>query len=898
MSRRIGNRTPHAGAGVCERLVRRVVGNAEIAEGLIGDVAEETERATPRPLTPIVYRLRLLGLAAAYRIRGNGAGGADRAPSDGPAARGIRVARTAARGLRHDGRVLAAAVLTLALGVGAATAVYAIVETVLLRDLPYRDPDRLVFLRADVGADRNTGVIAEQTFLDIQESSERARWAGVGPEAVSPVQVDGVGFGLTSAYVTLDLFPLLGLDPIIGRHFDESDLTGRDAETPAPVLLSHAAWGRLFGHAPDAVGRVITTGGVPYRIIGVLPAHAEIWLGPGTSLSSDVDFWWLYQPFGGDSRRSTPVVRAVGRLASGATLEQLQVEVTRATGFMRESFPDIYGDTSHRVVSLHGDLVAEVRTPMLALGALVITVMLIAAANAAGLLLARARAREPLVSIKRALGASSRQILAELAAEAALLALLVGGAGLALAWALFRLLAGAAPASIPRIGDAAFDPTIAAVGAILAVGTTTLATLLPAVQCLQVQPGGVLRAAADRFGGGRLRVGTRRALLAGQIALSMVLLVSAGRLADSLMRMSRVDPGFDAASVVVLDVQDHEFAFRSEVPFGEREAALEARADRTYAGLEALDSVASASGGYQAPFGTFPLNWSYYGSSESDLVDGARRARSLIVAPGYFDALGVPLLEGRDFTWGDASANGAEVAIVTPDIVEDLWPGQSPLGRRLRLSSGSEYEIVGVVRASRVDELRGAPGPQIYTPGLWVTQSIVARAAGDPQAAIGMIRGYLEAEAPWLSISAAEPMGDALARATADLRFVAFVVGSLAIAGLLLTCAGLFALGAFVARTRRHDTAVRMALGAQQGAIVGLALHETIRFVLVGVVAGLVGSVWASRLLSDLMLDVGPAGPAALIAATLIIVAASLAAAAVPAYGACRAGSHRLLRDP
>ena len=360
--------------------------------------------------------------------------------------------------------------------------------------------------------------------------------------------------------------------------------------------------------------------------------------------------------------------------------------------------------------------------------------------------------------------------------------------------------------------------------------------------------------------------------------------------------MSRVDLGFDDEPLVVLDVQDQVFEFRNAESFYEREEALEARARQTYEGLERLDFVRRAAGGFQAPFGTFPATWSYYAADESSLAGGPPRARNMIVAPGYFDAIGLRLLQGRDFTWDDATANGSPMAVITDDMAATLWPGQAALGRTLYLSSGRTLEVVGVVARSRVDNLRDPMGSQIYTPGLWVTQSIVVRTTGDTGAATPIIRQHLEAEAPWLSISVAEPLSEAVDREAAELRFVATVVTSLAAAGVLLTCSGLFALAAFVARTRRRDTAIRLALGARRIAIVRLALLETGGFMVLGLIAGALGSVWATHLLDGVLFEVAPTDPVVPALAASLISVVCLAAAAAPAMSAGRSGSGTLLR--
>lgn len=775
----------------------------------------------------------------------------------------IQDVRWASRMLRRHPAFAVAALLTLGIGIGAATAVFTVVEGVLLRPLPYPEPERLYRLSQD-GVE-GAYWFSVPNFQDVERGLSSfesvAAWSPEGANAV----VDGVPERIDIAEATHDLFVTLGVAPVLGRAF-----TAEEQAAGAPVVVvSHDVWQRRMGGRPDAIGKTMVLDGEAREVVGVLPpvlmlpADAQVW----APISFTQPEW--------RGRRGIQWIQVVGRMRAGVDPAAAQAEARALGASLRAAYPDENGRFDLAFRSLQDMTVGYVRTDLGILMAAVVLVLLVAAVNVGGLLLARATARGGEVAVRTALGGGRRRLAWQLVTESAVL----GAAGGALGVVLGRLGVAAmlawAPAGTPRLGEVSMSgpALLFALGA--AAASTLLFGVAPALQVLRTPAAGLRAGRRGGRAGARLRDG----LVVVQVALALALLVGAGLLGKSLWRLARVDPGFEAGNVLVagLPVVNAQFASMQE-----RADYLREIQDRA----AALPGVTAAGLTNAVPFVNSGPWFSYELPDVETDPDAQLLVRYRVVTPRLFEALGVPIVRGRPLTEDDARPGAELVTVVGEAFVERHFPGGDPIGRLVR-TSGETWRIVGVAADVLDGTLRQpSPAPHLYvafTPATRQEMRLLLRTTGDPNAMVSPLRSLVREISPTQPVTHVRPLEAFLADSVGRPRFLVGLLAFFAGATILLAGVGLYGLLAFNVGRRTREIGVRVALGAPQGKVRTMVVGQGLRLAAAGLVLGLVLALWGGRFLESLLFGVDARDPAILAGAAAGLFLVSAAAAWLPA---------------
>ncbi|MGD8329733.1 MAG: ABC transporter permease [Acidobacteriota bacterium] len=799
-----------------------------------------------------------------------------------------------------------AVVLTLALGIGPNTAIFSVVNGVLLRPLPYQDPEELALLRVDLSSLRQHPGLARAEVVDFGERAELLEDVGsVTREYTTNITTEGDMEAVLAANVSPNLFPLLGIEPVVGRQFTAEEgmvppPDAADGASSTPVaILSYRLWQRRFAGDPEVINQTIELNNSQVPIAGVMPEGFRLLLGPGTSLSPDVDIW---RPLVLDSTdRGFWAYRTIARLADGATFAQAQAEVSAIGESLVQEFPQAYegADIRYYVHPLHSDLVQNVRPAILALLGAVSLVLLIACTNAASLLLARTKTREKEIAMRAALGAGRARIMRQVLTESVVLALLAGLVGLLLgAFGLDTLLA-LQPGDLPRADGIGLDPAVLA----FTFGASFLAALLfgviPAWQASRPQLNDVLK--EGRRGGGGLRARTRSGLVVAQVAFSVMLLIGAGLLIRSFVSLSGVDLGFDPDHVVTMQVPIDTDVFRQPEDRWGIYRQLEER-------ITALPGVRAAGAISILPLSNQNMMASYSPDLTLDTTSNwnGTSADYRFVTPGYFDAMGVTLLAGRGFEERDNEAL-LPLAIVDETLAREGWPDGNAVGQRLQIGLGTQLnrddqdgedtlgnnmvEIIGVVSHSRGIDVRRQVRPQIYLPyrlGPSQNNIFAVRTAGDVAGIVSLIRREAEELGTGRPIHGVRTMDEYVGAAMGGTRFTLILMGALAAIALLLSTIGIYSLIAFTVRSQAHETGIRIALGALPSAIVWKSVRQGLLLALLGLPLGLAGAAFLARFIEGLLYGVSPTDAATYVGIPLLLLGVALAASLIPARRATR----------
>jgi putative ABC transport system permease protein len=779
----------------------------------------------------------------------------------------------------------AIAVLTLALGIGANTAIFSVVHAVLLRPLPYAEPSRLVSV-AERRPNGAANVVSYPNFVDWRKDGSLEALAlsrtlslnvggGEGPERIP------------GALVTADFFRVLGVAPAAGRYFlDGEDTPGRDRV----AIIGHGLWQRRFGGAPSAIGRSLTVDGRALTIVGIAapgfryPEATEIW----TPVSQDEPALL--------EARGLHAYQVIGRLGPGQTLEQVSARLQSLAGRLASEYPASNRGWGVVLEPLHQSLVRGLRPTLLLLMGAVGFVLLIASANVAGMMLARGAARRRELAIRAALGAGRGQLVRQLLTEIVLLTLLGGVLGVVLAaWGVDALLS---------LGPEALRPTDTAVlnGVVLAFtfGVCALTSLgfglLPAVQITRRSGQSVLQE-SGRTTGGVDRQRTRRLLVAGEIALALLLLVGAGLLVQSFHRLLAVDPGFRTAGVV---------SARLSLP---RTGSDSTRITGFYGDLveraRALPGVTAAAAVSYLPLRREGARYSFSVEGQPITNPQARPSSSfMVVTPGYFGTLDIPLLQGRDFGERDRWSAPA-VVLVNRTLARRFWPGQSAVGKRLTFDDepdepGDWLRVVGVVGDVRQLSLVDEVTPQIYAPLSQVPleeMALVVRTVLEPASVAATIRSLVASIDPEVPVSEIQALVQVRDESISTDRFRTLVIGCFGLLALALAVIGVYGVISYGVVQRTREIGIRVALGARRAQVLRLVVGEGMLTVGGGIAAGLVAAAALSRLLVSLLYEVRPGDPATFLAIALLIACVALAACSLPARRALRVDPAATLRD-
>ena len=819
--------------------------------------------------------------------------------------------------LREPGFTLAI-VLTLALGIGAATSIFSIASGVLLRPLPYADASRVMLVwghlpHLDLGFDEQP---IHGSFLTTmrQESRTFEALAGFKPdvfnvtEGTSTQRIDG-------ARATGDFFAALGVRPVLGRFFTESD---EPAGANRVVVLSYDLWQRLYGGSASAIGSVLRMSGESYEVIGVAPRGFTFPRGgelPGNFRFPVRTLAWV--PMAPATRGPTDLA-VIGRVREGVTQLQAQAELERIADGLAVQYASSAGrldDASVEamrkwlgttVVGVREQTIGPAEPLLRVLTGAVGVLMLIGCANAAQLLLARSTARAREFAVRVALGARRRALIRHVALEALLLAGAAGVLGSAFAYAGVSAVRLFGPARFPRLADVTIDAGVLGFALGLTAVTALLFGFIPAVASSRIAPQTVLQRGGRSGAGMSTRL--RRGFIVAEVALSLMLLTGAGLLVRTLARQLAVDIGFTPESALTFELTLPGATY-PELP-GEPTFLVN---DRIVDFLErATERVRNVPGvQYAAVAKPLPLS----GAQEASvyLVDGepvpadqaeAPFAEYTVIGPEFFRSLGAPLIAGREFTTADR-ADSEQVVVVNRALAEEQWPGEDAIGKRIKLPPPNRpwMTVVGIAPDLKLFEVTEAPRPVMYVPFAQrsyvqlATTTIVVRTDGDPLASLSGIRAAIAELDPEVPVANVEPMSTVVARATSDARFAATLVSGFAGAALVLAAVGLWGLIAFIVTQRRRELGVRMALGATRGAVARLVLADGGKLVAVGCAFGLAGALATTRLLQSLLWNVSPLDPVTLVVVPLLLLVIALGACAAPALRAARLEPRRCLED-
>jgi putative ABC transport system permease protein len=806
--------------------------------------------------------------------------------------------RYAVRTLAKNPGFAAAAVLTLALGIGANGAVFSVLRALLLRPLPYSQPERLVMVWSRWTAFPKTWVSVEE----YRTWDEAGCFTGLALFDPGTVNLTGGGEPeqIGSARVSANLFDVLGVKPILGRSFLAAE-TGR---SPGHVVvLSEELWRRRFGGDRSIVGAAIDVDGVPATVVGVMPAGFKLPLDYSTQTPSAL--WqpfdeplrgaFTFRPSGGDHN-----YYAVGRLRPGVSAARAWTRLRGLAGGLTAA--GLYPLTWHfqpLVVPVVDEVLGPLRIALLVLCGAVGFVLLIACANVANLLLVRGMQRRRELAVRMALGAAPGRLVRQLLAESCMLAGLGGAAGLGLSWLAVRAILRFAPAEIPRAAEIGMDAGVVTFVAGVSLATALISGLAPALQFSRPDLQASLKEGGRSAGGQGARGGRLQSLMVvAEVALAMVLLMGANLMLRTFSSLSRVNPGFRADHVLTLGVSPS----RARYP---RAEAMIRLYDEMLESVRALPGVAAAGAVRNLPLASELGDWGLKVEGYAPPPGEKVQADWQIATPGYFEAMGIPLRRGRLFTAADRR-DSQPVMVVSEALAQRFWPDRDPIGRRIRASTPRWHTVVGVVADVRHNGLTAAVKGTWYVPrsqfdlatgAAIYPMTLVIRTAGDPAAWAAPVRAAIHAIDPRLPLSAVRSLDDVVAGAVAKQRFTTFFLLLCSALALTLAAVGVYGVVRFRVGARSREIGLRMALGARPGQLLRRVVSQGMGPVAAGLAIGSFAALGLTRFLGGLLYGVEPQDPLTLLASVITLALVALAATWLPARRAVRVDPLAVLRE-
>ena len=796
-------------------------------------------------------------------------------------------------------------VLTLALGIGANTAIFSIVNAVLLNPLPYSEPERLVMLserNAELGRERENP--SPGNFLDLRTQTQTFDSVTAWYETAFTVQGEQDAEQVTAAKVSVEFFQVLRAQAARGRVFLPTETAGVATGAGATnsigerlIVISDGLWRRRFGADPELVGKPITINRETWQVLGIMPAGFAM---PSTA----VDLWFPWdlarsygpQRFPEGPPRDWRFLRVLARLNPGTTMEQAESQLNSLYAGLAENYPKANRGWSAGLTTLREEVVGKTQLSLLVLFGAVALVLLIACANVAGLLLARAAARQRELAVRTALGAARLRLLRQLLTESLLLSLLGGALGLGLTVAGLDLLLALAPADVPRLSEVTVDGRVLAFTLGVSMLTGLLFGLIPAWKGTRTD----LTVALKEGGAHGATLGWsqqrwRNALVVAEIALAVVLLAGAGLLVRSFNRLRVVDPGFNTQNLLTMHIT------LDAAVYGNRAADYY---QQLIARIEALPSVVSAAAVSTLPMNNVGVDFDrpYWREGEPEPGGNAEKVDVRMATPGYFKTMGMSLLRGRNFSDQDRRESPA-VLIVSESMANQVWPNEDPIGKRLMLDYNRgkyAYEVIGVTRGIRYYGLKSAPRPEVFIPhaqNAYLPMNVVVRTATAPSQLINAIKAEVRALDSTQPVRNITTMEQLLARSLAPERFAMTLLGVLAVIALLLAATGIYGLMTFIVNQRTHEIGVRMALGAQISDILKLVIGQGLRLVALGVAVGLIASLGLTRLIAKLLFSVSATDPLTFAASIGLLMAIAALACWLPARRATKVDPISALRN-
>lgn len=778
------------------------------------------------------------------------------------------------------------AILILALGIGANTSIFSVLNAVVLQPLPYAEPDRMVQVwEHSPRRGWDFFAMSEMNYLDYRAANTTFEKLAAIQYASYDMGGDGEIERVDAHRVSADYFGAVGV-PILGRGFTEAeDALGSEERV---VLLGEDLWRQRFAADPDVLGREIILDGAAFTVVGVMP-RGHLWL-------DELDLFLPLRP-GTNTNRSDHRLDIVGRLRPGVGPQQAEDDLDRIAARLADQYPEHNRGFDTRLMPLYDSIVPqEVRRALYILLGAVSLVLLIACANLSNLLLARATSRTREVAMYIALGASRARVVRQFLTESALLALVGGAAGALLAYQGVAWFRSMDPARVPRFATLQIDAGVLGFTLAVALLTGLLAGIVPAWQAAGSDPQEALKEGGRGGAGGHRSRRTRQLLLAAEVALSIVLLAGAGLLMRSFWQVQAVDPGFRPGGVLSL-------ALRYPVETEEEFKSIRAGYPALLEALEAIPGVERAGATSGLPFGGGDTSMDFLLADADPEPDGpVPSAAWRLVTPGTFEALGVPLVRGRWF----ASSDGEEArdyAVISQSMAEQHWLGENPIGKRFLAWRDPERvkTIVGVVGDIRERSLETEGRHVVYMPFLqnpwWASMYVVVRATGDPARLAPEVRAVVRRLLPGRPVSAMRPLADVLDDTLAARRFNTLLLLLFAAVALVLAAVGVYGVMAYSVVQRTPEIGIRMAMGAQAWQVLRMVVVQGMAVVLAGAAAGLAGAAASMRLLASLLYGVEPIDPLSLGAAVAFLVAVALVACALPALRATRVDPVRTLRD-
>jgi putative ABC transport system permease protein len=788
----------------------------------------------------------------------------------------------ALRMLRRSPAFTAVAIATLALGIGANSAIFSVVHGVLLRSLPFKDADRLHFVRM-LYPDGTTYTMSAPDFMSVREETRTLEQVEAYANGVFTLLGRGEPREFRGANVSDGLFSLLGLNVGVGRGFvREEHQPGRGTA----IILDHAFWLREFGGDRTVPGLALSIAGRLYTIVGVLAPGARLPI--EADMYAPIEYRETFSATTATGRRSE-FLAVVGRARAGTTPQQVDEDLRRIGAELQKTFPQTNGALTITARGLRDTIVGDVRGPLLMLLGAVGFVLLVACANVANLLLARASARQGELAVRAALGAGRGRLLRQLLTEAGVLALAGCALGLAMAYWGTRALVAAQPADVPRLNDVGVNGTVMLFTFALAVLTSVLFGIVPALHAT----GGRLTRSLREGGRGGLRGHRARStLVVAEMALAVVLLTGAGLLIRSFVHLTRVPPGFEPGHAMAFRIPMQGDAYQRPEQIRSRMAQFDER-------LRALPGVTAVAATTVLPLSGLSaiLGFSVEGAPPPPPNVNAEIAVAS-VTPDYFRAIGVQLLRGRGFTPQDHT-NAPPVVVINEAAVRRWFPGQDPLGKRVNIG-GPPREVVGIVR----DVLQWNPGepvaPQLfaaYAQRTARTVRIVVRTAGDPLALAGPIRAQIRALDADLAIGDFVPLEDLVTRSVAQPRFYTSLLALFAAVALGLAGTGMFGVMSYLVAQRAREISIRIALGAYVGDVLRMIVGRAIALAGLGALIGISASLAVGRVIQEQLFGVRLLDPVTIAAVTLLLIVIAVLASFLPARRAAGLDPARALRD-